>query len=58
VPVERDELHELDGADRWSILTIKQRLDQQRSDPWSAYGSTRQGLTKAMLRHLGVRDQD
>jgi len=58
VPVERDELHELDGAGQWSILNIKQRLDQQRSDPWAAYSSTRQGLTKAMLRHLGVRDQD
>ncbi|RMH98692.1 non-homologous end-joining DNA ligase [Stutzerimonas nitrititolerans] len=58
VPVERDELHELDGAGQWSILNIKQRLDQQRSDPWAAYDSTRQGLTKAMLRHLGVRDQD
>lgn len=58
VPVERDELHELDGAGQWSILNIKQRLDQQRSDPWAAYDSVRQGLTKAMLRHLGVRDQD
>ncbi|WP_312592736.1 non-homologous end-joining DNA ligase [Stutzerimonas nitrititolerans] len=58
VPVERDELHELDGAGQWSILNIKQRMDQQRSDPWAAYSSTRQGLTKAMLRHLGVRDQD
>lgn len=58
MPLERDELHHLDGAAQWSILNIKQRLDHQGSDPWSAYGSTRQGLTQSMLRHLGVRAPD
>lgn len=58
VPIERDELHELDGAGQWTILNLQQRLGQQRSDPWSGYGETRQALNNAMLRRLGVSNED
>ena len=54
VPIELDELHALDGANQWTILNLKQRLEAQRSDPWAAYGSTRQSITKTMLRQLEV----
>jgi len=58
VPIERDELNQLDGAGQWTILNLKQRFDQLRRDPWAGYGSTRQGITQSMMRHLGVRSPD
>ena len=54
VPIELDELHALDGANQWTILNLKERLEAQRSDPWAAYGATRQGITKTMLQQLAV----
>lgn len=55
VPIGTDELPGLDGANQWTILNLRDRLEAQRSDPWAAYGATRQGITRAMLRKLDVR---
>ena len=52
VPVEREELAQLTGADRWNIGNLHERLRALRSDPWARYGAVRQGLTQALLKRL------
>jgi len=41
---------ELDTSpDRWTLLTIRQRLRRLRQDPWARYWSTKQRISKASL---------
>ncbi|WP_417780855.1 non-homologous end-joining DNA ligase [Stutzerimonas xanthomarina] len=50
VPISLDELEKIDGANQWTIHTLQQRLESAKSDPWAEYGSTRQGLSTALLK--------
>ncbi|WP_417775920.1 non-homologous end-joining DNA ligase [Stutzerimonas xanthomarina] len=50
VPISLDELEKIDGANQWTIHTLQQRLESAKSDPWAEYGSTRQGLSAALLK--------
>ncbi len=52
VPVEREELAQLERADHWNIGNLNERLRALRSDPWARYGAVRQGLTQALLKRL------
>ena len=52
VPVEREELAQLERADRWNIGNLDERLRALRSDPWARYGAVRQRLTQALLKRL------
>ncbi|WP_226686620.1 non-homologous end-joining DNA ligase [Stutzerimonas stutzeri] len=52
VPIEREELAQLESADRWNIDNLDERLQALRSDPWARYGAVRQGLTQALLKRL------
>lgn len=52
VPVEREELAQLERADRWNIGNLDERLRALRSDPWARYGAVLQGLTQALLKRL------
>lgn len=52
VPVEREELAQLERADRWNIGNLDERLRALRSDPWARYGAVHQGLTQALLKRL------
>jgi bifunctional non-homologous end joining protein LigD len=38
----------------WSIASLPQRLARQERDPWHDYAGTRQRLTAAMKRKLGM----
>jgi bifunctional non-homologous end joining protein LigD len=47
IPCAWDELKDLRGGDHWTIANAHERLEG-RDDPWAAYASTKQTLTKAM----------
>jgi bifunctional non-homologous end joining protein LigD len=53
-PIAWDELDALSGADMWTIASLPQRLAQQADDPWRDYAGTRQSLTAAMKKKLGM----
>jgi bifunctional non-homologous end joining protein LigD len=38
--------------DRWTLLTIRQRLRRLREDPWAGYWSAKQRISKASLDAL------
>lgn len=50
VPVSRDELPTLKGANQWTIATVDERL--AGADPWSGWAQTRQRLTRKLRSQL------
>jgi bifunctional non-homologous end joining protein LigD len=54
MPIDWDELPTLRSAADWTIETAVQRLNSLRQDPWADFDSTRQTLTAAMKRKLGL----
>lgn len=54
VPIGRDELEQIGGADRWNIFNLHERLQQLAADPWADYASTRQSISARLLTSLGV----
>ena len=47
VPIHRDELADLKGANLWTVRNLLERLQELGDDdPWAAIGKTRQRLTK------------
>ncbi|HEK1770198.1 TPA: DNA ligase D [Pseudomonas putida] len=53
VPIWREELTQLKGADQWNIGNLHERLAQVE-DPWSEMASTRQSITARMRKQLGI----
>ncbi|AIR91099.1 DNA ligase D [Pseudomonas cremoricolorata] len=53
VPVSREELPRLKGADQWTIATLLKRLDSV-DDPWATMPATRQSITRRMRQQLGL----
>lgn len=54
VPVFREELDSLQGANQWNLRSLPQRLDELAGDdPWADYTGTRQRISAAMRRQLG-----
>ena len=51
-PLEWDELGRADLREKFTVLTVPKRLAKLTLDPWAEYGSTRQSITKAMVRAL------
>ncbi len=54
VPIHREELLEIKGANQWNIHTVFERLAELGEDPWAAYGKTRQSITVDMRKRLGI----
>ncbi|WP_217474004.1 non-homologous end-joining DNA ligase [Stutzerimonas stutzeri] len=54
VPIARNELEQLAGADQWNILNLQARLQTLTEDPWSSYGAARQSLSARLLKMLDV----
>lgn len=54
VPIWREELAELKGANQWNLTNIDERL-ADGNDPWDDYASTRQSITASMRKRLGVK---
>lgn len=54
MPLHWDELEDLGAANLFSFSDAIERLDEK--DPWSDYMSTRQSLTAAKLKRIGLDD--
>lgn len=54
MPIDWDELPTLRSAADWTIGNALQRLNTLKKDPWEDFPSTRQRLTAAMKRKLGM----
>ncbi|WP_248732527.1 DNA ligase D [Pseudomonas sp. MWU13-2517] len=54
VPVSRDELKELRGAQQWTVANLQERLQGLKSDPWAGYAN-RQRISKKMWHKLGAQ---
>jgi len=55
VPIHRDELAELKGANLWTIRNLMSRLEEQGDDPWNGIDETEQTITANMRERLGVK---
>ena len=56
VPIHRDELAELKGADVWNIRNLLLRLEEQgEDDPWAGIDQTGQVITADMRERLGLK---
>ena len=54
VPIHRDELRELKGADTWHIRNLPQRLEGLgEDDPWAGLPAVRQSIAAQMRKRLG-----
>ncbi len=56
VPIHRDELAELKGANLWTIRNLIPRLEEQGGDdPWATIAETQQKITAQMREQLGMK---
>ena len=53
VPIWREELPQLKGANQWHIGNLRERLVEV-DDPWAELGKTRQSITARMRMQLGL----
>ncbi|SPO55620.1 Multifunctional non-homologous end joining protein LigD [Includes: 3'-phosphoesterase; DNA ligase D; DNA repair polymerase] [Pseudomonas sp. JV551A1] len=53
VPIWREELPQLKGANQWNIGNVLERLGDV-DDPWADYAKTRQSITVGMRKQLGL----
>ncbi|MFB4394705.1 MULTISPECIES: DNA ligase D [unclassified Pseudomonas] len=53
VPIWREELSELKGANQWTLHNLHERLAQV-DDPWAGMGQVRQSITVRMRKQLGL----
>jgi bifunctional non-homologous end joining protein LigD len=53
VPVSREELKGLRGAQQWTVANLQERLNSLKSDPWTGYAN-RQKITRKMWDKLGA----
>jgi bifunctional non-homologous end joining protein LigD len=54
VPVSREELKGLRGAQQWTVANLQQRLHGLKVDPWAGYAN-RQKINKKMWEKLGAK---
>ncbi|SAL87765.1 ATP dependent DNA ligase [Caballeronia arvi] len=55
MPIAWDELTDIGRADQWTIKTAAPRMHSRSADPWDGFHRTRQGITVAMRRAVGLR---
>jgi bifunctional non-homologous end joining protein LigD len=56
VPIHRDELAELKGANLWTIRNLMSRLEEQGDDdPWSGIATVDQVITADMRKQMGMK---
>lgn len=55
VPIHREELLEIKGANAWNINTVHERLAELDSDPWADLSKTRQTITAQMRKRVGLK---
>jgi bifunctional non-homologous end joining protein LigD len=55
MPIAWDELKDVTGGDQWSMSSALARHRNLNGDPWEGYWQTRQGITVAMRRAIGMQ---
>ena len=55
VPIKWSELTDELTSDYFTIENLPHRLAKLRKDPWAGIDSTKQSITAAMLKQLGLR---
>jgi bifunctional non-homologous end joining protein LigD len=55
VPIDREELLEIKGANAWNIHNVHQRLAELDKDPWADLPKTRQTITAEMRKRVGLK---
>ncbi len=55
VPIHRDELADLKGANIWTIRNLMARLEEQGEDPWAGIDEAGQQITAEMRERLGMK---
>ncbi len=55
VPIFRDEIKEIKGANLWTIHNVHERLAELDSDPWADMAKTRQTITAQMRKRVGMK---
>jgi bifunctional non-homologous end joining protein LigD len=55
VPIFREELLEIKGANAWNINNVHERLAEMDSDPWADLNKTRQTITAQMRKRVGLK---
>ncbi|WP_018925597.1 DNA ligase D [Pseudomonas umsongensis] len=55
VPIFREEVAELKGANQWNLHTVHERLAEVGDEPWAELKKTRQTITAEMRRRIGMK---
>ncbi|MBV4495480.1 DNA ligase D [Pseudomonas sp. SWRI12] len=55
VPIFREEVAELKGANLWNVHNVHERLAEVGHEPWAGLKKTRQSITAQMRRRIGMR---
>jgi bifunctional non-homologous end joining protein LigD len=55
MPIAWDELKDVKGGDQWTMAQAVHRQRTLTADPWEGYRRTRQGITAAMRRAVGMK---
>ncbi|WP_420233555.1 DNA ligase D [Pseudomonas sp. ABY48] len=55
VPIFREEVAELKGANLWNVRNVHERLAEVGHEPWAGLKTTRQSITAEMRRRIGMR---
>jgi len=55
VPIFREEIKEIKGANLWTIDNVHERLAELDSDPWADMAKTRQTITAQMRKRVGLK---
>jgi bifunctional non-homologous end joining protein LigD len=55
VPIFREELLEIKGANVWNIRNLHERLGKLDDDPWADLSKTRQTITAEMRTRVGLK---
>ncbi|WP_434611388.1 DNA ligase D [Pseudomonas sp. D2-30] len=55
VPIYREEVAELKGANLWNVNNVHERLAEVGHEPWADLPKTRQSITADMRRRIGMK---
>ncbi|MBT2339890.1 MULTISPECIES: DNA ligase D [Pseudomonas] len=55
VPIYREEMAELKGANLWNVHNVHERLADVGHEPWADLKKTRQSITADMRRRVGMK---
>ncbi|WP_433899512.1 DNA ligase D [Pseudomonas sp. PSE1(2024)] len=55
VPLFREEVGEIKGADQWNVHNVHERLAEVGDEPWADMKKTRQSITAEMRKRVGMK---